>query len=137
MRGGKQYTHSSPTLEDIFLQNWLDCPGAPSLQKEVGLARICDSYYGKMRHDYVLFGARKFIIEINGGTYQRGRTGHTTGSGIARDYVKQILAASADYTLLELDTKMAKDKDLIPILVDIVNGVKISDMDADYVASFA
>jgi len=48
----------------------------------------------------------KLLIEINGGTFSRGLSGHTSGTGISRDCQKVIWAASTGWATVPLATDM-------------------------------
>lgn len=72
----------------------------------------------KLQHHFLCVPGRRYeadfthhesgvILEINGGTWQKNRTGHASGSGIGRDYKKAILVAELGYQILMLDCKMA------------------------------
>jgi len=46
----------------------------------------------------------KLIIEINGGTFSRGNSGHSSGTGISRDCQKVLWAAVSGWTTVSLTT---------------------------------
>lgn len=48
----------------------------------------------------------KLGIEIQGGTWSKERMGHSTGSGIHKDYIKHNLAASLGWQILYFDANM-------------------------------
>jgi len=47
----------------------------------------------------------RVLLEVQGGTFARGRTGHSSGMGIHRDIEKSNLATLAGYRLLACDEK--------------------------------
>jgi hypothetical protein len=74
------------------------------------------------RFDFVCHEA-KVIIELNGGTYSRQRTGHSTALGLNKDYYKMMVAQIGGWQLFYLDTKMGVDEELVKILADHVRGL--------------
>ena len=61
------------------------------------------------------------LFEINGGTWQRGNSGHSSGKGIERDYRKSNLIQSHGYTCFNLSKEMidaAYIKDLMDTLIN-------------------
>lgn len=59
----------------------------------------------RYRWDFAWADAR-VLVEINGGTY--ARMGHSTGSGIARDYEKSNLAMLAGWRTFVFDRRMVE-----------------------------
>lgn len=51
----------------------------------------------------------KLLVEVQGGTFARGKMGHSTGMGINRDCEKQNLAALAGYRVMAFDFKHIHD----------------------------
>ena len=53
------------------------------------------------------FGWRpqRLLVEVQGGTFGRGRTGHSSGMGINRDCEKNNLAVLAGWRVLKVDVK--------------------------------
>ena len=49
---------------------------------------------------------KRVLVEINGGTY--AHMGHSTGSGIARDYEKSNLAVLAGWKVFAFDRRMVE-----------------------------
>lgn len=45
-------------------------------------------------------------IEIQGGIWAKGKSGHTSGKGLLRDYEKLNLAQSQGWTVFQLSSKM-------------------------------
>lgn len=61
----------------------------------------------RFRWDFAWPEAR-LLVEVNGGTWSKRRKGHSSGSGIARDYEKANTAALAGYYQLTFDAKMVR-----------------------------
>ncbi len=59
----------------------------------------------RFRWDFAWTDAR-VLVEINGGTY--AHMGHSTGSGIARDYEKSNLAMLAGWRTFVFDRRMVE-----------------------------
>jgi len=59
----------------------------------------------RFRWDFAWTDAR-VLVEINGGTY--ARMGHSTGTGIARDYEKSNLAMLAGWRTFVFDRRMVE-----------------------------
>ncbi len=59
----------------------------------------------RFRWDFAWTDAR-VLVEINGGTY--ARMGHSTGTGIARDYEKSNLAVLAGWKVFAFDRRMVE-----------------------------
>ena len=79
------------------------------------LSTICSEFD---REERVIEGRRfrwdflippKLLIEIQGGTRMRGKTGHTSGDGIRRDCEKNNLAVAAGYKVLYFTADMIRD----------------------------
>lgn len=117
----KRKTNASK-LEDQFYGLWLSSGGFP-LQRQVKIRDIIPEW-GKRRHSVDFFSAEhRCVIEIQGGTFQRRRTGHSSGVGIRKDYVKCNLLQLAGFTFVQLDTDLAKNVDSVRQLVlDLTSG---------------
>lgn len=50
----------------------------------------------------------RLLVEVQGGTFSRGASGHSSGMGINRDCEKNNLAVLAGWRLLAFDTKQIK-----------------------------
>lgn len=48
---------------------------------------------------------RQLLLEVQGGTFARGRSGHSSGMGINRDCEKNNLAVLAGWRVLSVDAK--------------------------------
>ena len=66
----------------------------------------------KWRLDFA-FIERKIAIEIEGGTYARGKSRHTTGAGYGADCVKYNELILLGWVLLRGDSKMVRDCSLL------------------------
>lgn len=53
-------------------------------------------------------GQSGLLLEVQGGTFARGKMGHSTGMGQHRDFEKQNLAVLAGWRVLVVDEKMVK-----------------------------
>lgn len=58
----------------------------------------------KFRFDFA-WPAHQLLLEVQGGTFARGRTGHSSGMGINRDCEKNNLAVLAGWRVLSVDAK--------------------------------
>ena len=80
----------------------------------------------KFRFDFAFVSGKwqgkMLLIEINGGTYTRG--GHSTGTGIKRDYEKGNLAVQYGYKLLTFDADMVKSGQALEFTEKILRGEK-------------
>jgi very-short-patch-repair endonuclease len=57
------------------------------------------------------------LLEINGATYARGNSGHTSGKGIFRDYCKICEGQYAGYSVLPLSAEMLT-KEYVEIIAE-------------------
>ena len=55
------------------------------------------------------FVEAKLLIEVQGGTWSAGRSGHSTGTGIRRDCMKANAAVLAGWRLLVFTSDMVRD----------------------------
>lgn len=62
----------------------------------------------RFRFDFAIPSA-DLLIEVQGGTYAKGKMGHATGSGMARDMEKYNLATLDGWRIILLDEKMVRD----------------------------
>jgi len=100
-------------LEDIFAFQ-LDSAGL------TGYIREYQAIPGrKFRFDFA-FIRENLLIELNGGTFTRG--GHSTGTGIRRDYTKQNLCQIAGYKLLTFDADMVKSGQALEFTEKMLKG---------------
>ena len=103
-------------LEDIFASQ-LDAVGLDGYVREFRKAIPGRRF----RFDFA-FIRENLLIEINGGTYTRG--GHSTGTGIKRDYEKGNLAVKYGYKLLTFDANMVKSGQALEFTEKILRGEK-------------
>lgn len=96
-------------LEEEFIKLWEKLYPKVKLLRE---KRIINNR--RFAFDFIHLPS-KVAIEINGGTWGRRRTGHSTGMGIARDYEKNNLAVSQGWAVFWLDAKMIDEENLILI----------------------
>lgn len=67
-------------------------------------AQFCAIQGRRFAWDFCFEDAR-LLIEVQGGTFAKGRTGHSTGMGIHRDCEKANLATLAGWRVLSVDEK--------------------------------
>ncbi len=79
----------------------------------------------QFRWDYA-FIEKKILIEINGGTWGRKRTGHTSGVGVRRDYEKNNVAVSHGWTVYYFTSDWVYKGIAINILEQVICGKPIS-----------
>ena len=108
---------SSSPLEDLFAFQ-LDSAGL------TGYIREYQAIPGrKFRFDFAFIQPEhRLLIEINGGTYSKG--GHSTGTGINRDYEKGNLAVLNGWRVLSFDTKMVKSGAALEVVEKFLRGEK-------------
>lgn len=66
----------------------------------------------KWRFDFA-WPELKVAVEVEGGTFARGKTRHTTGQGFHDDCIKYNAAAIFGWLVLRGDTKLVKDGRLV------------------------
>lgn len=77
----------------------------------------------KFKADFAYdFPPFKLLIEVDGGTWQQ--MGHSTGSGIERDHIKDAEALILGFKTLRLTGTMVKDGSGIKYLEQIFKGVQ-------------
>jgi hypothetical protein len=61
-------------------------------------------------------------LEMQGGTWSRRRSGHSSGSGIDRDCLKSWVAQEGGWILVQLTTTMLRDQELVwlPRLANLI-----------------
>lgn len=67
----------------------------------------------KFRYDFAWIEHR-LLIEVNGGTYARGA--HSTGTGIARDYIKIRLAQDNGWKIYPFDGNSIRSGEAVEII---------------------
>lgn len=58
----------------------------------------------KFRFDFA-WPDHRLLLEVQGGTFARGKSGHSSGMGINRDCEKNNLAVLAGWRVLSVDSK--------------------------------
>ena len=106
---------SSSPLEDLFAFQ-LDSAGL------TGYVREYQAIPGRrFRFDFAFIQPEhRLLIEINGGTYSKG--GHSTGTGINRDYEKNNLAVLNGWRVLSFDTKQVKSGAALEVVEKFLRG---------------
>ena len=95
--------HDGTTLEDQF-SDQITQAGLPAPEREY---RFHPSR--RWRFDFA-WPSWKLAVEVDGGTYARGRaSGHTSITGMARDREKDAEAAILGWTTLRVDSKHVAD----------------------------
>ena len=72
----------------------------------------------KYRADFA-FPERRLIVEVNGGTWMV-KSGHSTGTGIQRDYEKANTAQMLGWTYLQFTSKEIYDGSAIKMVEDFM-----------------
>ena len=62
----------------------------------------------------------RLVVEINGGTFSRGKSGHNSGVGIARDYWKVRRAQDNGWTIYPFDVKAITNKEAIAEVAEYI-----------------
>lgn len=70
--------------------------------------------------DFVL-KSTPVAIEIQGGTWSKGKSGHNSGSGIRRDCEKSNLAQMYGYTIFKFTSDMVISGEAIAFLCEYLN----------------
>lgn len=73
----------------------------------------------KFRWDFA-WPEHKLLVEVNGGTWGKG--GHSTGTGIARDYEKNNLANLAGYRCLIFTGAMVESGEAVDMIAKCLDG---------------
>jgi hypothetical protein len=115
------------SLEQLFLDQWqLRFPDLPPVEQFTipewrGFAREQKRRGPPMRADFA-WPAAAVALELQGGTWGRRRSGHSTGKGIQQDCIKTFVAQSAGWVLLPMTTTMLQQQELIwlPRIADCI-----------------
>ena len=91
-------------LEELFALQ-VKLAGLPEPVRQYPAGKVDASTTRKFRYDFAWPEAH-ILVEINGGTY--AHMGHSTGSGIARDYEKSNLAMLAGWRTFVFDRRMVE-----------------------------
>jgi hypothetical protein len=71
------------------------------------------------------FRIGNLLIECQGGTWSKTRSGHSTGSGIKRDCVKMNLAAEYGYRTLAFTSDMITSGEAVKIIERVLSKLHI------------
>jgi hypothetical protein len=74
----------------------------------------------KFRWDFHV--APDLLIEVQGGVWNFGKSGHNTGTGITRDAEKCSLAAAHGYRVIQATTQQVKDGSAIEWIKQAIRG---------------
>ena len=77
------------------------------------------AFEGEHKYKYDFFIPPCYLIECNGSTWVASR-GHTSGSGIERDYKKAIQAAMHGYHLLPFPTQMIESGEAVAYICKLL-----------------
>ena len=88
-----------PDQEAIFLGIWRDVTKLDPPDREVQFHPT-----RKWRFDFV-WPEQRVAVEIHGGTFMKGRTGHTSGVGVQRDCEKSNAATMLGWRVLHFTTQ--------------------------------
>ena len=72
------------------------------------------------------FRIGSLLIECQGGTWSRTRSGHSTGSGIKRDCEKMNLATEYGYHTLAFTTDMITSGDAVKVIERVLKKLNIA-----------
>jgi hypothetical protein len=111
----KDFREITPT--DLFDLAWNYCSADLKLSKEYLFA-----YPRKYRADYAHKQAR-VLIDIQGGVYARGNSGHSSGVGISRDCEKLLYAQILGFKLFYLTKEMITIENISAIRDCIAEGI--------------
>lgn len=100
-------------LEELFAFQ-VKAAGLPEPEREV-----CVIPGRKFRFDFA-FVPERVLIEIQGGTWNRGA--HGRGAGIQRDYEKGNLAVQHGWRVLQFDSNMVRSGEAIRMTEQILKG---------------
>lgn len=112
------------TLEAQFNTLWHKrFPQHPLVFGAVGSLKIIGVDSTRSQVDFYC-PVSKVIVEIHGATH-KGRAGaHSSGTGIRRDMVKQLLAQVQGWAFFELDSAMLKNATVLDKLADFIEARK-------------
>ncbi|QQT60984.1 hypothetical protein I6I97_17435 [Sphingobacterium multivorum] len=71
------------------------------------------------RFDYAI-PELKIGIEVNGGVWAKGNSGHSSGKGIMRDYEKSNLAQSLGWKVLTVVPSQIKNYEALGLLINLI-----------------
>jgi very-short-patch-repair endonuclease len=90
-------------LEKIFEAQLLNEPEMIEFEKEVQFLDNRMFRFDFANRQY------KIAVELDGGTFSRGKSGHTSGKGIAQDMEKRNLATLLGWRVFYFDTPAVKE----------------------------
>jgi len=93
-----------PDQEAIFLKIWCEVTRLPPPEREVKFHPT-----RQWRFDFV-WHQQRVAVEIHGGTFMAGRTGHTSGVGVQRDCEKSNAAVLLGWRVLHFTTQDLRQK---------------------------
>lgn len=96
---GLKKAKKKPDLESVFLKIWREVTGLPPPEREVQFHPT-----RKWRLDFAWLKQR-VAVEIQGGTFLKGKTGHSSGVGIQRDCEKGNAATLLGWRVLHFTTQ--------------------------------
>jgi hypothetical protein len=110
-----------PSEEDKFYLLWLQ-HGGPRLHRQV---KIRDHFpeFGATNHSLDFLLPDVLAIEVNGGTYARSKMGHSSGSGIDRDYKKAFSMSLLGIPYVQLSTPQAQSLEYVRLLVNFATSL--------------
>lgn len=71
------------------------------------------------RFDYAI-PELKIGVEVNGGVWAKGNSGHSSGKGIMRDYEKSNLAQSLGWKVLTVVPSQIKNYEALGLLINLI-----------------
>lgn len=98
------------------------------LEKELGLEIWPEFYFSTVRLyrlDYAIPVLEdgtiiKLGIEVNGGIWSKGNSGHSSGKGILRDYEKSNLAQSMGWKIITITPDQMMTTDTINLIKSMI-----------------
>ena len=111
-------TSKRSSLEQLFLDQWmLRYPTLPPVEQFTipewrTFARERKRRGPPMRADFA-WPTAAVVVELQGGTWSRRRSGHSTGKGIQQDCIKTTVAQLAGWVLFPITTTMLQEQELI------------------------
>tara|TARA_R110002095_G_scaffold165188_5_gene143401 strand:+ start:814 stop:1176 length:363 start_codon:yes stop_codon:yes gene_type:complete len=101
---GLKKVKKKPDLESVFLKIWREVTGLPPPEREYQFHPT-----RRWRLDFAWLKQR-VAVEIQGGVFLKGRTGHTSGVGVQRDCEKGNAATSLGWRVLHFTTQDLRQK---------------------------
>lgn len=104
-----------PTLEELFLAQCIEQGIAPEAREYVAIPRR------RFRWDYA-WPTLKILVEIQGGVFLRGRSGHTSAAGVRRDATKNNLAVLYGYLPFQFTTDLVRNGSAVRFMKGLIDG---------------